>query len=857
MVAMNSLFGQTKQPRALARIRQEIGSANRLLLLLLAFCLPLSTSVLSVVGLLIALFWLVEGGFRAKLSEIVSNPVSLAVMGYLLLLPVGLLWTDDLSSGLAVIEQHWKLMLMPVFLTIISKERRGWYLVAFIAGMTVAMAMTYLAWFGLLEYSDVNQQHLTKKVFHVVYNPMLAMAIYLLLHEVFWGNLTRGKRMVVLVLAGTMTFDMFITEGRAGQLVFFVLAAVLLVQLFRKNLFKAVLCVVLVLPAVFYTSYRLSPTFQYRVQQVVEEIALYKKDANTSVGLRLLYWQNSLEIIRQAPFLGVGTGDFTDAYAVVNSEKSPGMPATDNPHNQYILILCQFGVLGLLVLLLVFFVQLYQSLDRSDGWHRLRFAFPVFFLTIMFTESYLVVYETGFLFSLLGSVLYKLPMTEQAASGAEQEKRSRPRYWLILSYRANVAGSACSQHIDDRIPLLREKGITPILLTGPVGGRARDTLHFKAWSLAPSGIRFEIRHFLRKHLHKRWQFKCVETVLLLPVLPLYLLEKIIINLESEWSWCFAASLRGAYLQWRFQPEVIYSTGGSASAHVAALIMQGFSAAPWLAETQDPLVHDENWERSRMAFRLYRWLEKKIGQRSTAFIFLTEQAMSNASSRMSGDCRAEVIYPGANADLFTDHCYQCGEYFHFAHFGSLAGSRNLKVLLQALAMLFSEHPKYKGVIKLDMYGSLDSESLKEAQRLNLEYLITHHGLIDRQKALEKMQQADCLLLIQNTTFFSTETIPSKVYEYLMSRRPILGLLYRNTELENMLTKGGHPVVDASDAEAVKTSLYGVLQQWMAPVAVAPQEGRLFTVEGAVLSLITLSGSASSQVVSEHTVRCSSG
>ena len=124
---------------------------------------------------------------------------------------------------------------------------------------------------------------------------------------------------------------------------------------------------------------------------------------------------------------------------------------------------------------------------------------------------------------------------------------SPARHWLILSYRSNIDGSACAQHIDDRLPFFEKKGVSPVMLTGPIGRRYDHRPHFRSWSVAPSGIRFELRHYLRRRFTKRWQFKSVETLLLLPVLPFYLLEKIIINLESEWSWFFLAYIRGYIL----------------------------------------------------------------------------------------------------------------------------------------------------------------------------------------------------------------------------------------------------------------------------------------------------------------------
>ncbi|NOQ45814.1 MAG: hypothetical protein GQ559_03955 [Desulfobulbaceae bacterium] len=388
-------------------IQQKAGKLNHWFLLLLAFSLPLSTSVMSVAGVLIAICWLVEGEYRGKLLEIVNNPVSIAVLVYLSLFVIGLLWTENLGTGLDMLENRWKLLLMPVFLTAIRYEKRRVYIVSFLAGMTIAMLLTYIAWFGWLQYADVSSEHLTRKTFHVVYNPMLAFAIYLLVHEIIWGSVRGWWRWAAGIIAVLMIFDMFITEGRTGQLVFFVLFALLLLQLYRKNILRGFIITVLLLPTLFAVGYLLSPTFHDRIEQARFEAAEFRNNPETSVGFRLLYWQNSWEIIKGAPLFGVGTGDFQSAYAEVNSRLSPKVKPTDNPHNQYVLILCQFGLLGLSALLGIFIVQMHQAGKMRDGWQRMRVAFPLFFLTIMLTESYLVVYETGFLFSLFSAVLYK------------------------------------------------------------------------------------------------------------------------------------------------------------------------------------------------------------------------------------------------------------------------------------------------------------------------------------------------------------------------------------------------------------------------------------------------------------------
>jgi O-antigen ligase len=813
----------------LARLRSGAGRANVWLPGLLAFALPLSTSAVSAIALLILLLWLIEGNFLVKLAETIFTPVAAAVLGYLALLCLGLLWTANPADGFSVLQDHWKIALLPVFLTAVRHERRSFYLSCFIAGMTAAMLLTFSVWLGWVQYADVSPAHLTPKTFHVVYNPLLAFAIYLTLHKAVWEEPRRQARAGLFALAGLMSINMFMTEGRTGQAAFFVLLSLFLLQVFSRRRIRAVFILCLLLPAGGAVGYLGSPVFQQRIDLAIDEVSGFQENPNTSVGLRLQFCQNALVLFRQQPCVGVGTGDFKAAYRQVNQQRSPHCVSTDNPHNQYLFSAALLGLPGLLALLLIFVLMLRQARSgQEDSLRRARLAFPVFFLVIMLAESYLKVYQTAFFFALLAAVLYKKKPLPQAEG----------RCWLILSYRANIPGSACSQHLDDRLPHLQAQGIEPVLLTGPAGLPHPAWRHFRTVSLAPSGIRFELRHYLRRRLRQRWQFKLVETLLLLPVLPFYLLEKIVVNLESEWSWGLLASLRGLLLCRQLQPELIYSTGGSASAHVAGLLIKRWTGIRWIAETQDPLVHDQGWRRSRLALLLYKNLEQRICCQADMFVFLVSAAMEHCRRR-TGCGRLAVVYPGANPSWFGQIPQSKGSRCRFAHFGSLSGTRNLAVFFQALEQAVSSRPELRRLAQVDVYGSFDSLSEREMKRLRLHDLVVPHGPVPRQEAVAAMQQADCLLLVQNLIYFSCETIPSKVYEYLLAGRPILGLLHNNQELETMLRGSGHQAVPADDVQKTAVAIAALLDDWAADRLAGTTAAQTWTVEAAVRKLICLS------------------
>ncbi len=839
--------------------QDRAGQLNTLLPALLAFAIPLSTSAVSVLAILILLLWLIEGKFIAKGLEILSHPVALTILAFLALLCLGLAWTENFTTGLQALQDQWKLALFPVLLTAITYRNRSVYLYAFLAGMTVAMTMTFLARFGLVHYADVSPTHLTPKTFHVIYNPLLAFAIYLTLHESVWG-LARQKpliRLLLLPLAGLMIINMFMTEGRTGQLVFLVLMGLLLFQFFTKNRLKAIVAIVFLLPTISITGYLYSPTFQQRVNLAWQEVENFNENPDTSVGMRLLFVRNSLEIISQQPCLGVGTGDFQSAYAAVNSKRSPTSIATDNPHNQYVLVAAMLGIPGIFSLLLIFLSMTVQAKTLQNDVQRMGIALPLFFLIIMLAESYLTVYQTAFFFVVMAAALYKKKPDQRLQEFLAQDQPKK--CWLILSYRANIPGSACSQHIDDRLPFFRQQGVEPILLSGPVGNPSKEWIHHRTLSLAPSGIRFELRHLLRKHLHKRWQFKFVETICMVPIFPFYLLEKIIINMESEWSWCFLASLRGVILCQQLQPDVVYSTGGSASAHVAALLIKRWTGCTWIAETQDPLVHDHGWRRSKRVLQVYKALEKKICQQADTFVFLVHAAMHHCKKRTRETCPGAVVYPGSIPDLFQQQ-FTKGTRCHFAHFGSLAGTRNLVPFLQALHQIISRNQhnaEFRKKIQVDIYGSFDGASEREMERLGLRDVVVQHGTVSRQEAMTAMQQSDCLLVIQNIIYFSCETIPSKVYEYLLAGRPIIGLVYNNKELDSMLTKHGHLAVPANNVQAIAEAIGRNLndfdleeEQERKPTKTEQQAAQLPTVADAVQQLIGLA--QGNEVKSKHVV-----
>lgn len=414
---------------------------------------------------------------------------------------------------------------------------------------------------------------------------------------------------------------------------------------------------------------------------------------------------------------------------------------------------------------------------------------------------------------------------------------SNQRHWLIISYIANESGMACSHHIDDRIAPLSNRGIIVTLLTTACITKIKTVRHLRIASLSPSGIRFELRHFLKKKKLSRAVFKLIETLMLLPLYPFYFIEKLIINVDTTWFWMLPALFRG-YLHCLFHPQdLIYSTGGAVSAHVAAGFLAKLTRIKWIAEFQDPLIHSY-CARSKLELKLLHWAEKYICANAGKVIYLTAGAKMSSSDRTGSLERCEVIYPGAKQPVYSMSAYTRSNRLRFVHFGSLGRSRNLEGFLAALESIYRERPELLESVRLSLYGSLEKNVLRQLASFPVPNTFEVHGFVPRHESVARMQESDVLLLIQNMDDISSQTIPSKVYEYFHARRPILGLVYRNNELADMLTDLCHIPVNVCDIKSVKSGIMQYIEMWKSHGIDLPTSSSPYTIDSAVDKLIMI-------------------
>jgi O-antigen ligase len=381
------------------------------LLIALAFLLPLTVSGANIVIAIICTLWLLSGNYKEKFKQIISSKVMIASVVFYSCHVIGMLWTEDLKWGLHILHKMWYfILLFPVLFNIVQKKDIRYFLSAFLIAIAITEICSYLVWFEIIPpFKNASVANPTPFMSHISYNPILAVTIYLVLHELF---LNKKIKNLVFTFYGffaiTMSINMFITGGRAGQIAFFVMLSILIFQIFDRQRIRSLFLIILILPSIFLLMYQFSDLFHERVDMAINEVISYPVKGGTSVGLRLNYAINSFDVIKENLIFGVGTGDFPIEYRKINKINSPEHPNTTNPHNMYSLLTMQLGLIGLVSMLSIFYYQIKFSLKEKGRLKRdAGITLPIIFLVIMWSDSYLLGHFTSLLFVFFGSFLYK------------------------------------------------------------------------------------------------------------------------------------------------------------------------------------------------------------------------------------------------------------------------------------------------------------------------------------------------------------------------------------------------------------------------------------------------------------------
>ncbi len=334
-----------------------------------ALILPLSRAAVTFFSLLLPLIWIVEGDFKRKFTLIKESPALKVLLIFLFLLVISLFWTENFPDG----RRNIRVMLTYLSLIyIVGTSLKTYYtdriLNFFLIGMFISEMLTYGIYLGWWSIYGATPSNPSPFMNHIEYSVFLAFTAILLLYRIFSDSYTMKQKMAFSIFFLTVTGNLFIANGRTGQIAF-IAGLTLMVILHYRLTIKAFLIGVATFSLIFITAYNFITPFHNRVQGTIDNIKKIEQGKlDNSIGIRVAYYITTFNIVKHHPIFGVGVGDFElETAKEVAKHKydyfTPHMRkfmGRNTPHNQYLLFLLQTGVVGLIlfILYIYYFIRL-------------------------------------------------------------------------------------------------------------------------------------------------------------------------------------------------------------------------------------------------------------------------------------------------------------------------------------------------------------------------------------------------------------------------------------------------------------------------------------------------------------------
>lgn len=370
----------------------------------ICFVLPMKASFIYILTAFLLMIWVLEGQFVDKFRAVFKSRLCWIFLAYYLVFILAMLWTEEAAKGWEMVDRQTPFLLFLLYWSCAEHEYRERYISALIAGLGVcALLANYnllqLHWFtewphGIRVMKSANDT--APFVDRIMYTPILAVGAYFCLSRIF--SSTGIARLTAILMGALLIFNLSFSGGRSGMVMFAAMCVALAFERIKKPGLAALICIV-ALPAIFISAYKTQDYFAKRVDLAVSDMRAFDTNPNTSVGLRLVYWTTSFHVFAAHPLLGVGSGDLQKEYALAKPEKWAATPDSFNPHNQFLMTAVTTGLLGLGLLLAIFYMAARSGVDSRMTTLLIGYAVVCLF------ESYLWRSNTSLAFCVMVAVL--------------------------------------------------------------------------------------------------------------------------------------------------------------------------------------------------------------------------------------------------------------------------------------------------------------------------------------------------------------------------------------------------------------------------------------------------------------------
>ncbi len=231
-------------------------------------------------------------------------------------------------------------------------------------------------------------------------------------------------------------------------------------------------------------------------------------------------------------------------------------------------------------------------------------------------------------------------------------------------------------------------------------------------------------------------------------------------------------------------EIIITTGPPHSLHLIGLELKQKLDLVWIADFRDPwttIGYHKALKLSSYAAKKHKFLEHKV--LNTADVILVTSATTKSEFSTLTSKPIEVITNGFDVEKVESKILDTK--FTLAHIGSFLSERNPQMLWEALSELTNVNPDFAIDLELKLIGAVSQEVIDSITKFGLIGYVNNLGYLSHKEAVSHQKSVQVLLLIEIDSEDTKSIIPGKLFEYMVSERPIIGIGPKDSDFASIL------------------------------------------------------------------------
>jgi hypothetical protein len=232
-------------------------------------------------------------------------------------------------------------------------------------------------------------------------------------------------------------------------------------------------------------------------------------------------------------------------------------------------------------------------------------------------------------------------------------------------------------------------------------------------------------------------------------------------------------------------DTIVTSGPPHSLHLIGLKLKEQLNIKWLADFRDPwttIGYHKALKLSTYANKKHKLLESKV--LNTADTIIVTSKTTKTEFQLITSKPIEVITNGYDIENIPRQTMD--EKFTISHIGSFLSNRNPKIFWEVLQELVSENEAFAAQFQLKLIGKVSQEILYSISQYQLDAYSNNLGYVSHLVAIEHQRKSQVVLLIEIDSEETKSIIPGKLFEYMVSERPIIAIGPKDSDFSEIIT-----------------------------------------------------------------------